>query len=304
MSAFRQSWAVAILGPALFLSLLAPTYLSALPDASAAYLAEIQQFRQKRIESLRKNWIVLAGLSWLKPGDNRVGSAADNDVVLTKGPAHAGVFTLNGKDVLFRVDDQVLAAAVEKSARDYKKPTKVQTDAKGTPDIIPIGSLRLTVIERGEKVGVRVKDLESPNLKTFKGTEWFPTDPKLRVEAKWVPATGKKIAITNVLGQTDMSEVPGEAVFTLNGKEFHLDPVQEDPDHLFFIFSDATKGETYPGGRFLYTDMPKDGKVVLDFNTAYSPPCAFTPFATCPLAPKENRLPVRIEAGEKYSGHH
>jgi uncharacterized protein (DUF1684 family) len=126
----------------------------------------------------------------------------------------------------------------------------------------------------------------------------------LRVEAKWVPASGKKISITNVLGQTQDVDVPGEAVFTVDGKELHLQPIQEDPNELFFIFSDATKGETYPGGRFLDTEMPKDGRVVLDFNKAYSPPCAFTAYATCPLAPKENRLPVRIEAGEKYSGHH
>lgn len=293
----RRRSAVALLA---LLALLLPMFASAADRGDTAYRTEIDQFRAKRNESLRKNWLVLAGLSWLKPGENRVGTAKDNDVVLPKGPAHAGMFTLNGKDVLFETHDQVLLAIDSR----FAKPTKIATDTSGAPTIISIGSLRLTVIQRDDKLGVRIKDLENPALKGFKGTEWFPTDPKLRVEARWVPQTGKKLAITNVLGQVDQIEVPGEAVFTVNGKELHLQPIQEDPDHLFFIFSDATKGETYPGGRFLDTDMPKDGKVVLDFNKAYSPPCAFTPYATCPLAPKENRLPVRIEAGEKYSGHH
>jgi uncharacterized protein (DUF1684 family) len=282
------------------LALLIPSFASAADRGDTTYRNEIDQFHAKRNEGLRKNWLVLAGLSWLKPGENRVGSVHDNDVVLPKGPAHAGVFTLSGKDVVYQNQDPALRLA----KHQFATPTRIATDTSGAPTVISIGSLRLTVIERGDKMGVRIKDLENPSLKTFKGTQWFPTDPKLRVEAKWMPETGKKIAITNVLGQTDEVEVPGEAVFTVNGKELRLQPIQEDPDHLFFIFSDATKGETYPGGRFLDTDMPKDGKVVLDFNKAYSPPCAFTPYATCPLAPKENRLPVRIEAGEKYSGHH
>jgi hypothetical protein len=282
------------------LTLVLPVFAPAADRGDPAYRSEIDQFRARRDEGLRKNWLVLAGLSWLKPGENRVGSAQDNDVFLPKGPAHAGIFTLKGKDVVFEIQDQALRS----TDKQFSTPTKIATDTTGAPTVISIASLRLTVIERGDKMGVRIKDLQNPALKTFKGTQWFPTDPKLRVEAKWVAETGKKIAITNVLGQTDDVEVPGEAVFTVNGKELHLHPIQEDPDHLFFIFSDATKGETYPGGRFLDTDMPKDGKVVLDFNKAYSPPCAFTPYATCPLAPKENRLPVRIEAGEKYSGHH
>jgi uncharacterized protein (DUF1684 family) len=267
----------------------------------STYQAEIEQFRQKRNESLKKNWITLAGLFWLKPGTNTMGSGRDNAVVLPKGPARLGTLELHGKDVTLRLNSGAQATIDDKPAAPT---TKMAVDTTGNPTLLSLGSLRITVIERSDKIGVRVKDTESPALKTFNGTEWFPTDPKLRVEAKWVPESGKKIAITNVLGQTEQTEVPGEAVFTANGKELHLQPIQEEPDSLFFIFSDATKGETYPGGRFLYTDMPKDGKVVLDFNKAYSPPCAFTAYATCPLAPKENRLPVRIEAGEKYSGHH
>lgn len=282
-------------------AMVAVPLLVAAATVDSTYQAEIEQFRQKRNESLKKNWITLAGLFWLKPGTNTIGSGRDNDVVLPSGPARLGTLELHGKDVMLRLNSGAQATIDDKPATPT---TKMALDTSGSPTLLALGSLRITVIERSDKIGVRVKDTESPALKTFKGTEWFPTDPKLRVEAKWVPESGKKIAITNVLGQTEETEVPGEAVFTVNGKEFHLQPIQEEPDSLFFIFSDATKGETYPGGRFLYTDMPKDGKVVLDFNKAYSPPCAFTAYATCPLAPKENRLPVRIEAGEKYSGHH
>jgi uncharacterized protein len=287
---------------AVFMSaMLAVPLLVAAAAVDSTYQTEIEQFRQKRNESLKRNWITLAGLFWLKPGTNTIGSGRDNDVVLPKGPARLGTLELHGKDVTLRLNSGAQATIDDKPARPI---TRMAVDTTGNPTLLSLGSLRITVIERSDKIGVRVKDTESPALKTFNGTEWFPTDPNLRVEAKWVPETGKKIAISNVLGQTEQTEVPGEAVFTVNGKELHLQPIQEEPDSLFFIFSDATKGETYPGGRFLYTDMPKDGKVVLDFNKAYSPPCAFTAYATCPLAPKENRLPVRIEAGEKYSGHH
>jgi uncharacterized protein len=287
---------------AVFMSaMLAVPLLVAAAAVDSTYQTEIEQFRQKRNESLKRNWITLAGLFWLKPGTNTIGSGRDNDVVLPKGPARLGTLELHGKDVTLRLNSGAQATIDDKPARPI---TRMAVDTTGNPTLLSLGSLRITVIERSDKIGVRVKDTESPALKSFNGTEWFPTDPKLRVEAKWVPETGKKIAISNVLGQTEQTEVPGEAVFTVNGKELHLQPIQEEPDSLFFIFSDATKGETYPGGRFLYTDMPKDGKVVLDFNKAYSPPCAFTAYATCPLAPKENRLPVRIEAGEKYSGHH
>ena len=269
-------------------------------EPSGGYRAEIEKFRQQRNESLRKNWIVLAGLFWLKPGTNSVGSGRDADVVLPKGPAQLGSFELKGKEVWLRLNS---GAQVTIDGKPATPTTKIALDTSGTPTLMALGSLRITVIQRSDKIGVRVKDMESPKLNTFKGTDWFPVNEDLRIEAKWVPSPGKKIAITNVLGQTENTDVPGEAVFTVNGKEMHLQPIQEEPDELFFIFSDATKGETYPGGRFLNTDLPKDGKVVLDFNKAYSPPCAFTAYATCPLAPKENRLRVRIEAGEKYHGH-
>jgi uncharacterized protein (DUF1684 family) len=145
-------------------------------------------------------------------------------------------------------------------------------------------------------------------LKEFTGLRWFPVQEDYRVEGRFVPYTSAKtIAVPNILGQVEEMPSPGYVAFTIGGREVRLDPVLEEPgaSELFFIFRDQTTGkETYPAGRFLYAAMPKDGRVTLDFNKAYSPPCAFTPFATCPLPPKQNRLPVRIEAGEMHSGHH
>jgi uncharacterized protein (DUF1684 family) len=159
------------------------------------------------------------------------------------------------------------------------------------------------VIERGGRFALRVKDPESARRRSFRGLDWFPVRESYRVTARFVPyEPPKAIPIANVLGTVEPMPSPGYVVFSLNGREFHLDPVLEDPaaKELFFIFRDETAGkQTYPAGRFLYADLPKDGRVVLDFNKAYSPPCAFTSFATCPLPPRQNRLDVRIEAGEK-----
>ena len=139
----------------------------------------------------------------------------------------------------------------------------------------------------------------------FLGLDYFPIDPAWRIEAKWVPfEPPREIRIASIVGTSENEKSPGKAVFDREGKTFELIPVQESPDSLFFIFSDETSGkETYGAARFLYSDPPRGGKVVLDFNRAVNPPCAFTPFATCPLPPKENRLTVRVTAGEKnYRG--
>jgi len=172
-------------------------------------------------------------------------------------------------------------------------------------DILKVGRLSLLAIKRSDKFGIRMKDPESEARRNFKGIESFPADESYRVTAKWV-AEPHKIPIRNILDQTEDSDCPGYAVFRLHGREFKLYPILEEPGarELFYIFRDQTSAkETYGAGRFLDSDMPKDGAVVLDFNKAYNPPCAFTPYATCPLPPAENRLPVRIEAGEKRYGH-
>ena len=165
---------------------------------------------------------------------------------------------------------------------------------------IDAGDLTLSVIERGGRFAVRVKDKQSKYRKAFRGMKWFPVREEYRIAARWVAyPTPKAVPIVNIIGNRLEMPSPGYAVFSIGGREMRLEPVVENDTELFFIFRDRTAGkETYPGGRFLYTDLPRDGKVELDFNKAENPPCAFTPYATCPLPPKQNSLPARVEAGE------
>ena len=278
----------------------------AAPVKAADYPAEVEAWRQKRIANLTSEdgWLSLVGLHWLEPGDNRFGSAKDNAVVFPeKAPAHAGTFQRSGDAVTLSVEKGV---ALTKNGQPFTGGP-VASDEKGNPDVLQLGSLRFFVIKRGEKLGIRVKDSEAETRKKFHGIPHFPVDPAWRVEARWEPfATPKKLSIPTVLDTVEEMESPGTAVFTLKGTEYRLDPViEQGEDKLFFIFWDETgKTDTYGAGRFLYAEMPKDGKVVIDFNKAYNPPCAFTHYATCPLPPKQNRLKLRVEAGEKRYGDH
>lgn len=254
--------------------------------AVSAYQASILEWRQKRGAALRApdGWTSLAGLFWLHEGANRFGADASNDIQLPTGPKIAGTFQLQGGKVTVALDGQ----------------SRVVTP-DSDKDVVHVGRLNLFVIKRGDRYGIRLKDPESEYRRSFRGIEYFPIDEKYRITAKWVAAP-RQIPILNILGQTEPSENPGYAVFHLSGKELRLYPIIEVPgdQQLFYIFRDLTTGkETYPAGRFFYSDMPRDGHVVIDFNKAYNPPCAFTPYATCPLPPKENYLTVRIEAGEK-----
>jgi len=254
--------------------------------ATTTYQDSILQWRKARDAALRApdGWTSLAGLFWLHDGSNSYGKDSSNDIPLPAGPAHAGSFELRGGEV----------SAVLNGKKSLLKP-----DSK--EGVVTVDRLRLLVIKRGDRYGIRLKDPESEYRTGFHGIEYFPIDEAYRVTAKWVAAP-KQIPILNVLGQTEPSENPGYAVFHLGGKELRLYPIIEEPgdQQLFYIFRDLTTGkETYPAGRFFYSAMPKDGQVVLDFNKAYNPPCAFSPYATCPLPPKENHLDVRVTAGEK-----
>jgi len=181
-------------------------------------------------------------------------------------------------------------------------------DDQSDPDVLQVGRLRLTAIRRGVRWGIRAKDPESPVLRDFKGIESWPIDPKWRIEAEWVPHQAvKQRMIATAQGMHESVKSPGMAKFTVNGVPVSLEPILEEPDatELLFVFKDATAGKTtYGGGRFLYADLPKEGRVILDFNRAYNPPCAFTAYATCPLPPAGNRMPFPIEAGEKKYGTH
>lgn len=289
---------------ALAIIMLAPCLRSASPAGSrtapdAAYVQSFDKWKAEQTEDLKANWLPLVGLFWLKPGVNAFGSDPSNAIVFPKGPAHAGEFDLQGKDVTLKLAPETQASIDGKHV----------TSAKLEPDIshhqtdVAMGTLRFHVIVRGERVGVRVKDTNGEYSRNFKGMQFFPLNLEYRVTATWVPADGKKtIEIPNVLGDVTAEPVPGSAVFSLHGQEFKLTALGGDPSKsLFFVFSDGTaKRDTYPGGRFLDAGPVTNGTLVLDFNRAYNPPCAVTPYATCPLAPKENRLPVTIPAGEKF----
>ncbi len=250
---------------------------------------EIGKWRAAYEASLKapNGWLSVAGLYWLNAGDNILGSDPQSDVVLPPGgPKRAGVLHFaNGK--------------VTWQNRQLK------SDATEHPDVLKIGDVSLTIIERGGRIGVRMRDPNAATRREFTGCKWFPADPAWRIQAKWVAyPQPKKIAITNILGMTDQEPSPGYAEFSVKGKTMRLEPVIEDGG-LFFIFKDATSGKTtYGAGRFLDADMPKGGEIELDFNKAYNPPCAFTAFATCPLPPRQNVLAGEIDAGEKSYGKH
>lgn len=287
---------------AIFAILLLATILSAgsspaAPDA--AYKESFEKWRNEMTEDLRQNWLSLAGLFWLKPGANTFGSDPSNALVFPKGPAHAGEFDLEGKDVTVKL----LADAHAEIDGNPAITAKLDPDISRHPTRVDMGSLRFHVIVRGERVGVRVRDTDSAEARDFKGMMFYPLDLNYRVTAKWMPSDGKStVEVPNVLGDVSAEPIPGIALFSLNGQELRLTALGGDATTgYFFVFNDLTaRSDTYPGGRFLDSSPLENGTVVLDFNRAYNPPCAVTPYATCPLAPKENRLPAAITAGEKF----
>jgi uncharacterized protein (DUF1684 family) len=276
------------------------------PAVDPAYQNEIETWRKERFEGLKKEdgWFSLVGLFWLEPGENRFGSSPENRMVLPEGkaPAVAGTLIREGETVRVRVEPGV---AVTSGGKPVTEMT-LQPDTSGEPTVLQLGPLSFHVIQRGQRLGVRVKDAKSEALAAFHGLEYFPVQPAWKVTARFEPYDPpKRIPIPNILGDVDDSPSPGAVVFDWNGKTYRLDALGSIEEGLFLVFADQTNGkETYGAGRFLYTGPPKDGKVVVDFNTAYNPPCAFTAYATCPLPPAQNRLAVRVEAGEKnYAGH-
>jgi hypothetical protein len=278
--------------------------MAAIAAEDASYRASIEQWRAQHQTELEAEggWLTVSGLFWLKDGINRAGANQSNEIVLPRGPAELGTFEFHGGKTIFRAAPGV---AVKLNGQAAEGVMPLKSDADGKPDRIQLDAFTMYVIHRGERDGIRLKDAESATRKEFTGLHWFAVKESYRAVAKFVPYPAPKmITIPNILGDSEQDPSPGYVSFTLNGQQVRLDPVVEG-DQLFFIFRDLTSGkETYPAGRFLYTDLPKNGEVVMDFNRAENPPCAFTAYATCPLPPKQNRLPVRVEAGELNYGHH
>ncbi len=281
---------------------------SGAPGVDEAYRAEIQAWRQRREASLKADggWLSVAGLFWLKEGPNRFGTDPKGDIVLPAGsaPARAGVFDVAGGRTTVTFVKEVEATLRGQPVTQ----AELRSDGSGSPDVVTLGRLTMYVIQRGARYGIRLKDRESPLRKEFTGLRWYEVKEDYRITARYVTYPEPKlVTVPNILGQSEAMSSPGYAVFEREGGEVRLEGVLEEKDarQLFFIIRDQTSGkETYPAGRFLYADLPKDGRIVLDFNKAYNPPCAFTPYATCPLPPPQNWMSLRIEAGELTYGHH
>ena len=263
-------------------TLVAGMALAAPPDA---LLADWQGWRERRLAGLKRpqGWLALVGLHWLEPGENRL-----------KGLP--GLFVVRGGEVRLR-------AAPQDGYTVGGAPATDRALAVDGEERLERGTVAIAVIRRGDRLALRVWDSASPLRTAFSGIETFPFEPRWRVTARWEPfATPRRVEQPTAIGTTEAVELPGRAVFTLDGKDHALTPTMEG-EELFFVFKDRTAPrETYGAGRFLVAAAPRDGKVILDFNRAYNPPCAFTAFATCPLPLPENVLPIRIEAGERKWG--
>jgi hypothetical protein len=272
-------------------------------DDPDAYRSEILKWRQDREARLKADdgWLTVAGLYWFKEGVNTFGTAESNDIVLPPGsaPPRVGTFEFrNGRTVVRVEHGPVQLKGKPVTTRE------IAADFPGPEDRLTLNALTFWVIKRGEHYGIRLRDLGSPIRREFTALRWFPIDPAYRVKGRLVRYPEMKhFMITNILGQLEDRFSPGYVVFMLQNRELRLEPALERPEArtLSFVFRDETAGhETYPAARFLSAEMPKDtDEVVLDFNKAYNPPCAYNPYTTCPLPQKDNILPIRIPAGER-----
>lgn len=290
----------------LLLPCLAITLAAANGAAPAAGRPDYAAERAARAKALSEpyGWLSLTALQWLKPGITTVGSAAGNSVVLAGAPAHLVTFQMK--------DGKVAATAADASLKLHGRPVlaggspAVIGDGEDDDSALTSGPLRLWVIDRGGRRYLRVKDPQAPTRTQFHGLRWYPPDEHFRIEARWVPdSPAHGMRVPNEIGQVTPVTVAGHVEFELGGTRLTMLPLEADKDGLWFVFRDATyRTTTYGGGRFLTADVPSNGldrpgTVILDFNQAVNPPCAYSPFATCPLAPAEDRLTIAIAAGEE-----
>jgi len=286
--------------------------VSAAEPRDSGWEGEISSWREQHATELQKpdGWLALAGLEWLEPGDNSVGSAKDNKIHLpSSGPAHLGVLHLESETVTLNPPEGGFPAGFLVDGKPVQAQT-LHTDPdhdKNNPRLT-IGMLNMYVIHRGERFALRIKDAKSKALTGFHGLKWYAPNQAYRVTARWIPYSPQKtFTIATLIGTSYPAQVPGSAEFTLNGKAYRLDAILEDPAEpkLFFVLRDTTSSSTsYGACRFLYTGFPdhgleKAGELALDFNRLENPPCAYTPYATCPLPPRQNRLPIPLPVGER-----
>jgi uncharacterized protein len=276
-----------------------------------SWKSDLLAWRAQQAKNLQTptGWLTVIGLEWLKAGDNSFGSAKSNAAVIKALTASSlGVIKLNGESLQLLPSSGGYPAGLLVNDVAPTNPQVLEADSSGHPSKITDGSVTITIIHRGDRYGLRIKDSKAAARTQFHGLKWYAPNEAYRVQAKWIPYNPPhQVAVPTILGTEVMSEVPGAAEFTLDGKTWRLEPILESPDDkdLFFIFRDTTsKSETYGAGRFLYTSLPdhgltQAGSVELDFNRAENPPCAYTPYATCPLPTPQNRLTIAIPAGQQ-----
>ncbi len=275
-------------------------------ESTEIYQKRIEKWRDKYESELKADdgWLTLAGLFWLEEGNNSIGVGKDFDVHLPERlkAGKFGVATLIDSKVLLAIENGVAATVNDKSVTNIE----LAPDTSGKPTIVKSGDIEFLVLIRNEKFGIRIRDKKNPVRVNFKGLDWYPVDKNYEVVAEFEPfGEDRDFLVQNVLDQTVQMKSPGILRFNLAGKEYSLQAALNGDGRLFIIFRDPTsKTTTYQAGRYLYTPMPKDGKVVLDFNKSENPPCAYTEFATCPLPPQQNELEVEILAGEKRFDEH
>jgi len=273
------------------------------------YLVTYSEWKNNRVRSLKgpEGWLNLAGLFWLEEGENLFGSDSSNSIIFPPvAPGKIGAIILKEDKIWFIVNPGVYV----KHEGELIREMDLLPDVSGEPTLLKLDSLAWFIIKRGDRYGIRLRDYNHPNIVKLDSIPCFPPDLVWKVKATFEPFMKPgTIQVPNVIGMVEESPVPGLLTFNIGKQELTLYPMG-DPDHLFLVFGDETSGlETYGAGRFLTIDAPdKEGNYTIDFNRAYNPPCAFTPYATCPLPPKENILPIRITAGEKavegFGYHH
>ncbi len=290
-----------------------PSPVSAIASTDTQWRAEVDAWRAQREHELAgpDGWLTLVGLEWLKPGVNSFGTAPDCAIrIRAQAPEHFGLLTVSGKMVQLLAPAAGFPAGFQVDGKPAREGILSADDAK--PSALTWHGLTMVVLPRGGRYALRIKDADSPTRTQFQGLHWYAPDARYRVEAKWIPyPTAHVEKIPTIINTTLDMPAPGLAEFALNGKTLRLEPVFEggDRDKLFFILRDQTsRTTTYEAARFLHTGLPsngvdKPGTLTIDFNKLYNPPCAYTPYATCPLPPEQNRLPVAIEAGEQRYSH-
>ena len=304
----RLSAAVSLLALGILLTA-EPAKASAAGDGPAGhlpgdYLEQIGDWRQRRHARLSSEdgWLTLVGLEWLEEGENRIGNLETSDIRIPGGPDHWGTVIVRDDELSFVPADSGDVTIDGAPAAE----TVLVADSQGEPSVVRSGNLSFHVIFR-ESYALRIKDRKAPTLVAFEGVDNYPADPSWRIEARFTPApVGQTVDIGNVLGQLIPMSVFGTVEFEREGRSHTLIGLgEEGSESLWFLFADRTTGrETYGAGRFLYSDgMPEDGRLVVDFNKAYNPPCAFNDYSTCPLPPHENRLDLAVMAGEKDYHH-